>query len=384
MKGLKKIIVALVFVTMLLPSFALAENEVVKLNQDMQSDGKIAKELGIIVGDGRTSFEDYLKDKPTRMQAAIMYLRLNGLESTAKAYQGSQNFADTKTMTWMDGKNIMSYLKANPELGWVGDGVNFKPNDQITAQQYYKVLLEALGYKCDNKGNKDFTFDNTIEFAKINGLQKISDKSKLTNQDLAIATIESLKAKKKDGEIMINALIDAGVVDKKKAEELSLIRKEETKPIIAEKLDKKEDFNTDKDRDKKSSTNSSNNTTTPQAISISSFITSVEATTTSSIKINITSNNGIESIDKDKIKFAQNTNTKLPIVNLKVIEAVKDGDTSITLILNSNLDERAWYPGADANLCIYFEERAMIFTNSNYSQELAIDKAFNVIDRINP
>ncbi|MGE5677585.1 MAG: esterase, partial [Pseudomonadota bacterium] len=63
------------------------------------ADAKALETLGVLKGDtsaGVTS--DYLAKTTTRMQAAIMYLRLKGLEDEALAFTGTANFADANTM----------------------------------------------------------------------------------------------------------------------------------------------------------------------------------------------------------------------------------------------------------------------------------------------
>src|SRR5690606_463303 len=127
----------------------------------------------------------------TRMQAAIMFLRLKGLEAEAKAFTGEANFADGN-IAWAEGANILAYLKANPQLGWQGDGVNFNPDKTITAQEYYKVMLEALGYKQTTTTPVevigDFAWADVMTFAASKGLTKVADVTNFTVNDLAVAT----------------------------------------------------------------------------------------------------------------------------------------------------------------------------------------------------
>jgi hypothetical protein len=99
-------------------------------------DAKIISDIGVLSGDtseGVTA--EYLAKETTRIQAAIMYLRLQGKEKEALAYTGTANFKDANTMAWAGGKAVMAYLKAKPELGWIGseDG-KFGPTDKITAK----------------------------------------------------------------------------------------------------------------------------------------------------------------------------------------------------------------------------------------------------------
>lgn len=193
-------------------TFAFAEEVVV-----LPADAAAVTGLGMLVGAGNGVTLDYLKIAPTRIQAAIMVLRLKGLEATAKAFVGTDNFADANTATWAT--PIMAYLKANPTLGWIGDGTNFNPNGPMDAKSYYKVMLETLGYKQNtNEVIGEFTFDKTFEFAATVGLTKNAAVLSFTVNDLATATIEALKANVKGTEKTLTAsLVDAKVITEAQA-----------------------------------------------------------------------------------------------------------------------------------------------------------------------
>jgi len=160
-------------------------------------DAKYLEKMNILKGDGNGVNEDYLSKGTTRIQAAVIYLRLLGLEDEALKFSSGDNFADADTLAWEEGRNILAYLKANPQLGWIGVGEGkFDPNGPATAQMIYKVLLEALGYK----EGQDFTYDNTLNFAADKGLTRISDvKGQISNADLAVAIREALDKPIADG-----------------------------------------------------------------------------------------------------------------------------------------------------------------------------------------
>ena len=174
------------------------------------TDDQICTSLGILVGEGQGVTAEYLAKSSSRLQAAIMFLRLKGLETEAKTYKGTTNFADASQVGWTEGRAIMSYLRNHPELGWIGDGINFSPLGAITSQAYYKVMLEALGYK----SGVDFTYSKTIEFAKSLGLSKVAEASPFKNIDIATATVEAIKTTGKDGKTLAAALVDAGIIKK--------------------------------------------------------------------------------------------------------------------------------------------------------------------------
>jgi len=181
------------------------------------ADAKALETMGVLQGDTGTVTPEYLVKETTRMQAAIMYLRLKGLEDEAKAFTGTANFADAGTMVWGEGKAMMAYLKANPQLGWIGtDTGKFNPFETITAQQFYKVMLEALGYKQTTaEVVGDFNWSEVMAFAAEKGLVNVADVEKFTNNDLAIATMEALKTNMKDGgKTLAVALVDAEIISK--------------------------------------------------------------------------------------------------------------------------------------------------------------------------
>ncbi len=205
----KKIIALLLAFAMMFSSITVAFADT---TATIGADAAALKNMGVMVGDDGGVTPTYLAKETTRIQAAIMYLRLAGLEDEAKAFTGTANFADANTMTWAEGKVIMAYLKANPELGWVGaDAGKFNPLEKVTAQQYYKVMLEALGYK----QGTDFAWENVMTFAAAKNLVKVAAAGDLTNNDVAVATIEALKTNvKAEAKTLATVMVDAGMINK--------------------------------------------------------------------------------------------------------------------------------------------------------------------------
>lgn len=209
MKNLKKFLAVLlavaVMATMIVPVFA---------DSSISEDAQLVADLGVLKGDGSGVTAAYLAKGTTRMQAAILYLRLIGKEQAALSYTGTEKFEDQDKLTWVQGRNVLSYLKANPGLGWIGytDGT-FRPNDAITAQMLYKVMLEGLGYK----QSVDFEWKDVFSFAQTKGLSKIAAVENVTNDHVATALVETLKATTSDGKLMVQKLVDAGTVDAQKA-----------------------------------------------------------------------------------------------------------------------------------------------------------------------
>ncbi|MBO9610945.1 MAG: hypothetical protein J7639_33655, partial [Paenibacillaceae bacterium] len=186
-------------------------------NAAVQSDTDIVANLGMLQGDEGGLTPAYLAKPTMRIQAAIMYLRLKGLEQAALAYKGTDNFEDA-VQVGDSNKTIMAYLKAHPELGWAGTGNNkFDPLAVISAQQYYKVMLEALGYKQD----ADFAYDDAIAFAGKLGLHRAAGAASFHNADIATATVEALQTAVKGGKKLVETLAEAGSLDAAKAAALT-------------------------------------------------------------------------------------------------------------------------------------------------------------------
>lgn len=190
------------------------------------SDAKTISAIGVLKGDSADGVtEEYIAKETTRIQAAIMYLRLQGKEKEALAFTGTTNFRDAHTMAWAGGKAVMAYLKANPQLGWIGSETGeFNPSEKVTAKQYYKVMLEALGYRQTTAGKDgDFEWKNVMSFADSKGLDNLAENISFTNNDLAIATVEALKGKVKGTDLTLAVkLVDAGLINKAAAIKVGL------------------------------------------------------------------------------------------------------------------------------------------------------------------
>lgn len=178
---------------------------------------RIATDLGVLKGDGDGVTEAYLAKGTTRLQAAILYLRLIGKENEALAYKGTAGFADSANVGSAN-RPVLAYLKAHPELGWQGtSGGRFEPNAAVTSQQLYKVLLGSLGYASEH----DFAYKNTLAFAESKGLRRVAQAGSVTNRELAVALVEALQAKAKGStETLARKLTAAGALAKDKAAEL--------------------------------------------------------------------------------------------------------------------------------------------------------------------
>jgi len=195
-------------------SFAFADTTTT--TAAISKDAQACVTLGMLQGSDKGVTAEYLTTESTRLQAAIMVLRLRGLEKEALAYVGDKNFSDMTNYAWAEGKNMTAFLLAHPELAFIGDAGKFMPEQTINEKSYYKVMLETLGYKQTTpEVVGDFAWDKVFDFAKSIGLVPQQTMT-FTNDDIARITIEALKTKNKSGVVLVNALVAAGTLSAEK------------------------------------------------------------------------------------------------------------------------------------------------------------------------
>jgi hypothetical protein len=167
------------------------ETEPAVLSEDIQT----LKELGLLVGTGKDGLSlEYTKSKPTRMQGFVIYLRLINQENDFEAFkyrEGDDNFDDYHGQSEFV-KKVMAYAKAHPELNWVGANGKFNPMAHLTAREYAKIMLAALGYT----QNTDFTWKDVESFTEQLGIDV--PEGAFTIEVLATMTVDTLYTKMKD------------------------------------------------------------------------------------------------------------------------------------------------------------------------------------------
>ncbi|MFD2332446.1 plastocyanin/azurin family copper-binding protein [Cohnella sp. GCM10020058] len=213
MNGFVKMIASLsMCAMMLMPSVVSAQEPQAATVQPggaaVKTDGQTAAELGLLIGEGEGVTAEYLAKGTTRIQAAIISLRLQGKLEAAKAYTGTDSFADAN-LAGAGNRPILAFLHGNPAYGWTGEGANrFNPLAPVSSQQLYKVLLETLGYR----SNADFVYKDTEAFASGKGLVSIAGTPSLTNALMASALVESLSAQTAMGHSLFDMLQMEGVL----------------------------------------------------------------------------------------------------------------------------------------------------------------------------
>lgn len=186
MRNLKKFLAVLVVVAMMATTMMTAFAADPYMTPAQKAEG-----LGILKGGANGVDDEYLGLETQRIQTAIVYLRLLGLEDTARKYTATtENFADSNLVSG-DTVNLMAYLKANPNLGWIGDGTNFSPLTEVTGQALYKVMLTSVGYV----QGLDFDYSDTIGYARAMGFALASTVGgeTVTNGSMAVAMMEALQ-----------------------------------------------------------------------------------------------------------------------------------------------------------------------------------------------
>lgn len=212
----KKLIALVLAFALVFSTFSVAFAE-----EAIGADAQVTVALGMLKGEGNGVNAAYLAKSSTRIQAAIMFLRLKGLEQDALKFTGTANFTDAAGVKSEGNKAVMAYLKANPQLGWTGVGSNlFAPSREISTAEYYKVMLAALGFE----QGTDFEWSNVMTFANGKGLSKVAAGKAFTNNDIAIATVEGLKANVKGAtKTLATALVEANVIAKDAAVAAGLV-----------------------------------------------------------------------------------------------------------------------------------------------------------------
>ena len=118
------------------------------------------KSLGLFLGTD-TGYE--LDRSPTRVEAAVMLIRLLGKEAEAKEKNFAHPFTDVPA--WAD-----LYIGYMYEKGLtVGIGNNLYGSGDCTAQMFCTFVLRSLGY-ADIGDNADFTYAGAVDFAMEIGI----------------------------------------------------------------------------------------------------------------------------------------------------------------------------------------------------------------------
>ncbi|QGQ93827.1 hypothetical protein EHS13_02345 [Paenibacillus psychroresistens] len=164
------------------------------------------KALGLFQGTAK-GFE--LTRKPSRVEGAVMLLRLLGKEDTANEQKNKHPFKDVPK--WAD--SAIGYMYANHLTSGITP-TSFGSNDDLSALQYATFILRALGYD-DTLG--DFKWNQSIDKLLELNIIKPEQKDQLNStvflrDHVALLSFNSLKASMKSNVELSATLIEKGVI----------------------------------------------------------------------------------------------------------------------------------------------------------------------------
>ena len=172
---------------------------------------------------------DYALDTPaTRAQAAVLLVRLAGAESAAKKDGQGTSFRDLPS--WA--RNEIVYAARQ---GWAygASASAFNPNEPISANAWFGMLLRMLGYS--EKAN-DFRPEDAPAFAQRIGLVSESYSGNLTRGDLFESMTEALQFSYKGQDLtVLEKLIQTGTCSRYTANALGLLNRELTARQLADR-----------------------------------------------------------------------------------------------------------------------------------------------------
>ena len=172
---------------------------------------------------------DYALDAPaTRAQATVLLVRLAGAQTAAKKDLQSTPFRDLPS--WARAEIVYAARQ-----GWAygASASTFNPNEPISANAWFGMLLRVLGYS--EKAN-DFRPEEAPVFAQRIGLVSRRYSGNLTRGDLFESMTEALQFSYKDQEVtVLENLIQSGTCSRYTANALGLLNRELTARQLADR-----------------------------------------------------------------------------------------------------------------------------------------------------
>lgn len=176
------------------------------------------KQIGVFKG---TSSGFELDREPTRIEAAVMFVRLLGAEQEALEKKYEHPFKDVPE--WASA--YVGYLY-HEKLSNGVDETTFGASNNIQAKSYVTFILRALGYN-DSEG--DFSWGESLEFAKGKGVINDADFNELNiksflRDHVANVSYKALQANLKGKETtLVDKLVDIGAIDEETAKGIGLM-----------------------------------------------------------------------------------------------------------------------------------------------------------------
>jgi len=217
----KKILILFCILTLLVGTVPVAA-----LEGDTLRSADMLATLNLVNGDNKGNYA--LEAPASRAQATVLLVRLSGAESAAKKTAQDTSFRDLPS--WARSEIIYA-----AQQGWAygASATAFNPNETITANAWFGMLLRMLGY---SEKSADFKPDEAPVFAQRIGLVSRSYSGAMTRGDLFESMAEALLFSYKDGSsTVIEKLIERGVCSRYAANALGLLNRELTARQLADR-----------------------------------------------------------------------------------------------------------------------------------------------------
>lgn len=190
---------------------------------------ELLSSIGVFRGTGK-GFD--LDRAPTRLEAAVMLVRMNGAEADAQTWyaQGMTAHPFGDVPAW--GGSYVAWLYENGMTRGMSAS-RFGADLSCRAKDYAVFLLRAMGYVDD----EDFTYAEAEAYAASLGfyLPELFGGT-FTRGDLAVMTWFALVAPCKEGGTLLEQLTDAGAVDRDGADALETVYDQSGLALCAEGL----------------------------------------------------------------------------------------------------------------------------------------------------
>lgn len=151
--------------------------------------GAFLKAAGVLVGDEKGDLN--LKDNLLRQDAVILVAQLRGEIKAAQEHKGLPTYEDVKIKFY---NAPLAWAQENGLFVGHSDKV-FGFGENLTAQEYAKVLLSALGYKVAPNGDSDIKWADALAKAEEFGILanlKVENSTEITRGEMALMTFNAL------------------------------------------------------------------------------------------------------------------------------------------------------------------------------------------------
>ncbi|MBN2557316.1 MAG: hypothetical protein JXB33_01030 [Clostridia bacterium] len=216
---MKKTLTVLISIAILLSCLVSFPGRVSAQEKYLWYAENLAK-TGVFIGTG-SSFE--LDRPPTRLEGAVMFVRLLGGEDEALLMNYPHPFRDVPE--W--GRGYVGFLYHYGLTNGISAN-EFGSYIEMQAKSFMTFGLRALGYS-DSGTGADFTWEHALEFAYENGILDYGGYMELRNEiflrdHVALLSYGFLKTDLKGPDITLaQRLVDEGLVDRAAAEEIGVV-----------------------------------------------------------------------------------------------------------------------------------------------------------------